>query len=221
MCDREATSKEHVPPKCLFPEKKDLPKGCDFRKNLIKVPSCDEHNTQKCKDDEYLLFLLLSAYHGNTHKQHHFDTKLMRAVARKPHVYEYFLRELKEITVQKEDGSTEQAVGFRVDVPRFENIVRHMASGIVYHHHKYPWDGGFKMLANGIFDLTSNNASEVNKTITEVASQISRSFSREVAHGDNGAIFSYKLYSEEEKGHAIFMSFYEGFEVTVLLQRNV
>ena len=42
MCEKESTSSEHVPPKCLFPEKKDLPDGVDLRKSLITVPSCDE-----------------------------------------------------------------------------------------------------------------------------------------------------------------------------------
>jgi hypothetical protein len=221
MCDREATSKEHVPPKCLFPEKKDLPKGFDFRRNLIKVPSCDVHNTQKSKDDEYLLFLLLSAAQGNTHKEDHFDTKLMRAVARKPHVYEYFLKELKKVSVQIKDGNSEQAVGVRVDVPRFENIVRHMASGIFFHHHQRAWGGDFKMFTNGMFDLTSKDSTEVNKIISEVALQISRAFSGEAAHGENEDIFSYKLYSEGEDNHAIFMTFYEGFEITVLLKSDV
>ena len=39
MCERAPSSTEHVPPKCLFPEKKDI--GSDlFRKNLITVLSC-------------------------------------------------------------------------------------------------------------------------------------------------------------------------------------
>jgi hypothetical protein len=62
-CGKVATSVEHVLPKCIFPEKKYLPDGVgDLRRNLITVPSCDEHNTAKSKDDEYLgLLLCLSA----------------------------------------------------------------------------------------------------------------------------------------------------------------
>ena len=49
MCDSIATTREHVPPKCLFPEKKDI--GDDiYRQNLITVPSCDKHNTSKSQE---------------------------------------------------------------------------------------------------------------------------------------------------------------------------
>jgi len=221
MCEQEETSKEHVPPKCLFPEKKDLPDGFDFRTNLIKVPSCDKHNSQKSMDDEYFLFLLLSATQGNEDKQNHFDTKLVRAIERKPHVYEFFLKDMKEVTIPTGDGKYEQAAVFRVDAPRLENIVRHMSSGIFFHHYQKKWNGTFRMFTNSMFDMTSNNASEVNKTIHEVAAKISQAFGSEVAHGKNGNIFSYKMYSEGEERHAIFMTFFEGFEITVLLQSNV
>lgn len=56
-CGWVATSSEHVPPKCLFPESKDV-KGIydrSFRNNLITVPSCDKHNMKKSHDDEYLM----------------------------------------------------------------------------------------------------------------------------------------------------------------------
>ena len=33
MCDEIATSDEHVPPKCIFPEVKDL--GIDYRKGRV------------------------------------------------------------------------------------------------------------------------------------------------------------------------------------------
>lgn len=59
MCEATATSVEHVPPRCLFPEQKDLPSGVNLRKQLITVPSCEAHNTSKSKDDEYLLYALL------------------------------------------------------------------------------------------------------------------------------------------------------------------
>ena len=55
MCDSYAVTVEHVPPACLFPEKKDS-KDIDFRKNLITVPSCEIHNSKKSDDDEFLMF---------------------------------------------------------------------------------------------------------------------------------------------------------------------
>ena len=64
FCGEPATSKEHVPPKCIFPEKKDS-LGYDFRRELITVPSCDEHNTVKADDDEFLFLCLAGNVSAN------------------------------------------------------------------------------------------------------------------------------------------------------------
>ncbi len=53
-CEQIATTSDHIPPKCFFPEKKYLPNGSsDYRSDLITVPSCTEHNNLRSKDDEY------------------------------------------------------------------------------------------------------------------------------------------------------------------------
>lgn len=58
MCDELATTVEHIPPKCIFPETKDLEdKTLNLRKKLLTVPSCTLHNNAKSGDDEYLLRL--------------------------------------------------------------------------------------------------------------------------------------------------------------------
>src|SRR4051812_40697399 len=64
MCAELATSREHVPPKCISPEQKDV--GRDFRENLITVPSCREHNGRKSRDDEFLLVCLAGIIGNNS-----------------------------------------------------------------------------------------------------------------------------------------------------------
>lgn len=82
MCDAPPTSREHVPPKCLFPEEKDLPTGVSLRKNLFKVPSCDSHNSQKSHDDEYFLYVLSTSFQINEIGLNHYRTKVRRAAKR-------------------------------------------------------------------------------------------------------------------------------------------
>ena len=48
VCGREATSREHVPPRCFFPDDN------RYRKQLITVRSCTEHNEDTSLDDEYV-----------------------------------------------------------------------------------------------------------------------------------------------------------------------
>src|ERR1700733_6530786 len=80
-CGRPATSREHVPPECIFPEKKDS-SGKDYRKNLITVPSCDEHNLHKSKDDEFLMANVTPVVGNNGAGFVQTRTKLRRAFDR-------------------------------------------------------------------------------------------------------------------------------------------
>jgi hypothetical protein len=87
-CGNSATSDEHVPPKCLFPETKDTPDGTDLRRNLFTVPSCEEHNTHKSGDDEYLFFVLAMNLPANHVANLQVSSKIARAVARRPKLVE-------------------------------------------------------------------------------------------------------------------------------------
>lgn len=53
FCGRPSVGAEHIPPKSFFIKGK--------RENLITVPSCELHNQDKSKDDEYIRSLLLSS----------------------------------------------------------------------------------------------------------------------------------------------------------------
>src|SRR5690554_7592949 len=82
MCENDATSREHVPPLCLFPEMKDT-KGINFRKELITVPSCDLHNSKKSDDDEFLMLSLAGLIKNNPVGNFHQLTKANRSLKRK------------------------------------------------------------------------------------------------------------------------------------------
>ncbi|MCT4599136.1 MAG: hypothetical protein N4A50_14810, partial [Vallitalea sp.] len=87
-CGELATSREHVPPKCLFPENKDVKDiySQSFRNNLITVPSCDKHNMKKSHDDEYLMACLSGRVGNNGVAYIHNATKVKRARIRNPKI---------------------------------------------------------------------------------------------------------------------------------------
>ncbi|MES2784731.1 MAG: hypothetical protein V4684_04655 [Pseudomonadota bacterium] len=80
-CGLLATSREHVPPKNLFPERKDIPQ-LDLRQDLITVPSCDLHNLAKSQDDEFLMVSLAGLIGNNAIGYRHNMGKVDRAVRR-------------------------------------------------------------------------------------------------------------------------------------------
>lgn len=53
FCGGEVTGVEHIPPKCFFPVGK--------RDHLITVDSCDIHNQNKSKEDEYIRAIFLAS----------------------------------------------------------------------------------------------------------------------------------------------------------------
>lgn len=81
MCEQAATSREHVPPRCLFPESKDMG-GAQYRENLITVPSCDVHNMAKSRDDEFLMVSLAGIIGNNSIGYRHKFGKVNKAIRR-------------------------------------------------------------------------------------------------------------------------------------------
>lgn len=216
MCHRKKTSREHVPPQCIFPKGRDTKSKEDLRVNLITVPSCDLHNLQKSKDDEYLRFVLASSILGNSHQIDQIE-KIQRAWIRRPHVFQSFLKELKPVVINI-SGKVEESISFKVDLERFESICHHLARGIFYHHYQRKWLGGYKVFSNMLVDLKSENGEDINKSVQKASSYVATIFEGEKEYGENKGIFRYKIISENEKSYAINMIFYDRSEVTVRLK---
>jgi len=79
-CSEACTSMEHTPPQCFFPEDKDHKGNYLFRKNPIKVPSCDRHNTKKSNDDVYALCHLATLHGVNSMGEKIIDNVFSRLV---------------------------------------------------------------------------------------------------------------------------------------------
>ena len=218
MCDNGATSREHVPPKCLFPEKKDLPKGFNFRKNLISVPSCDEHNSHKSLDDEYLMFVLVTNFFGNDQKWQHFESKVMRAINRKPHVFQKFLNNQFPATlIPGITGEVLRSLVYQVDKERFNRVVIQVAHGIYFHHTREKWNGKCKIFTPAMMVGVGDNRIELNEVLQECGNDLRQLFSNTKKYGANPEIFSYSIVSNGSDKCVIFLKFYEGFEVTVFM----
>src|ERR1700735_2567636 len=84
ICEQIATSREHVPAQSFFPEGKDALNGADLRRNLITVPSCDAHNQNKKKDDEYLWIIISACSSLNECGHQMVRTKVRRSTERRP-----------------------------------------------------------------------------------------------------------------------------------------
>ncbi|MDO6774342.1 hypothetical protein Q4591_03165 [Shewanella sp. 3_MG-2023] len=196
MCERPRTSAEHVPPRCLFPESKDCENGEDFRKNLIKVPSCDVHNSAKSCDDEYMLITFASNAMTNEVADIHQKTKLKRILDRKPHIFKTLIQNSVPIQVIDPDGKEAVSCIFKLDKNRFFEQLRCVANGIYFHHLKEKATLHTEVNPIKGFSTTSKNANQNNS--------ISKSYSDKLfpniqKYGDNPDIFYYQVSSETPK----------------------
>lgn len=206
MCDDPATSREHVPPRCFFP-KSIHSSGKNFRKNLITVPACEAHNSQKSKDDEYLLYLISSNYENNQEGLRHFLIKTRRSFERHPNLLrDFFFRD--ELFPIQVDG--QPSLAFSFDPLRFENAFNCMARAIYFHYFKTKWDEQLQIIvASGFVTPTQGDFQKQNAWLQKLKSA---DFGTP-KYGENQEIFYCQFLEDENHILRLRMVFYEGFVV--------
>lgn len=208
MCTREAVSLEHVPPRCIFPEEKDLPSGVNYRKNLIRVASCTEHNLQKSGDDEYLLYVLVSNFDVNSAGLRQWATKLRRSMNRRPSNRAIF-QNLKTVSYRGVGTGV-----YEIDHERLSRQFDRISRGIYYHHYQRHLPYDIALVFPSAISVGSEESEQYNRTIAGTAALVARFLDDEGKLGDNQEIFYYQhRIRDDSLGYLLKMVFYGGIEV--------
>lgn len=221
MCNEEATSSEHVPPKCLFPKKKNLPKGIDLRKTLITVPSCDLHNSKKSSDDEYLLYCLVMSIPSNDIGKNQFLTKIMRAIERNPSLIKSYLNNHQNVSVQNmETGEWSQSISCQIDDSRIDKSLEQLSRALYFHRFGLKAPEEIGIYPNFLLSM-SDGYKETNEAIAKMDTMSEELFSKEKAHGENPEVFKYCAVDlGKEQPKILRLYFYEGNRVTVIFKNK-
>ncbi|MEP6483586.1 MAG: hypothetical protein ABJB01_03990 [Rudaea sp.] len=205
MCESPATSREHAPPRCVFPELSDF--GADERRNLITVPSCDRHNSEKKKDDEFFrtALTMMSGPH-NKAAEHIFFRKVLKAQLAAPATYRRFFRDSQLLT----DGQP----AMRLNRARFDECVDHLTRAIYFHTYGTKWNH-VAIVASPSFNEVDASGRAAIPENTIAASVLTRQFlAGRPIKGDNPNVFEYCIRVENEfLGLAI--RFYQSVEIYV------
>ena len=212
MCNEIATSREHIPPLCFFPEKSNFPYGLDLRRNLITVPSCQEHNLSKSDDDEYLLAVATTHIENNPIAQHLFRTKVLKAMKRRPYLIPAFFKNMFPVRVGGKDTA-----GFHIDRTRFDRSFDHMSRGVYFHHFgkriKFP----SALMSYSMADVSSPKKDEINIALDEWREFSTNALANMPKYGENPAVYYYHVLEDDEtESVAIRHVFFEGVVVDVL-----
>jgi hypothetical protein len=209
FCEKVASSREHVPPKSLFPKEKDLNDGVNYRKNLIKVPSCDEHNLKKCKDDEYLQLILVHGYFNNSAGREHFNRKIMRALARRPAILRALYSSKRPVTVD-----AQPTVAVKIDRGRFNRVLEQICQGLHFFEFGNHWQDEIEIHSPLLLSMNEAESDKVNELVAKLSKVIIQKLSSCEKKGDNPDIFWYQMHVDKEKNRLIArMTFYEGFDI--------
>jgi hypothetical protein len=209
FCAKVASSREHVPPKCLFPEEKDLNNGGNYRKNLITVPSCDEHNSNKCKDDEYLQLILVHGYFNNVTGREHFNKKVIRALTRRPAILAALYASKHPVTVE-----AQPTVAVNIDRVRFNRVLEQVCQGLHFNEFGNCWQDKIEIHSPHLLSMNEPDSDKVNELVAKLSKAIIRELSSCEKKGNNPEIFWYQMHVDNEKNRLITrMTFYEGFDV--------
>ncbi len=211
-CDNLAVSKEHVPPRCLFPEKKDI-KGIDFRKGLIKVPSCDLHNSKKSSDDEFLMFSLAGLINNNFVGQMLHTTKIPRALKRKSETFisDQVLRNHEFKTIKSSNNKTKIA---SIGQPNFDRLIdcfEHIAYGLYYYEFKNTFEGDIAVIMD-FLEYEDKDFVSMVKIIKKMFN--SEKALNQIIKGENREVFTYQFMKPDKDGLiALKTVFYGSAEV--------
>jgi hypothetical protein len=215
LCDEIATSVEHVPPRCLFPEQKDLPEGVNLRKQLFTVPSCDTHNSLKSHDDEYLFYVLGGCNQINKIGRNHYTSKIRRSIKRNPSlVKRLFSTAVPVNIIDPHTMKQEESLAFTLEPARFDNIIAQLSRAIYYHHFKKKWIGDVQYQAE-FLAATVCLTDESNTRIKEMSAEADLLFKNVHYFGENPEVFKYQAI-ENEALKTLRLDFYEGCRLLLM-----
>jgi len=212
-CGRSATSTEHVPPRCVFPEGKDA-FGADLRKNLITVPSCDEHNLEKAKDDEFLMACVAPVVGNNGTGYIQTQTKLRRALEHSNgRLLSGILGNMRKASFALPDGTRFPILVGQADVRRLCRALEHVARGLYFHVKRNRFIGKCYVMPSFVRFPQDPDLAVIQELARVMIRQERGSWG---CQGHNPSVFTFQFGPMDQFGLLpLVMTFFRGAEVFV------
>ncbi|TQR14733.1 hypothetical protein [Psychrobacillus soli] len=213
-CGEKAVSMEHVPPKCIFPEDKDVKEIFEgnFRKNLITVPACDLHNLKKSNLDEYLMAILSAKVGNNGLAYVQTKTKLQRSLKRNNNLLDIEKNEVIKI------GEKEFPVSWvKLDNEKLKFSLESIARGLYFDENKQNFNGKVLVLSNIFNNKDYPKEMKFNKNSIGLIENERPSW-RTVVSGENKKVFTYQFSPIDGfKCQTLILTFFERINIYVIL----
>ena len=209
MCDRTAAGVEHVPPRCLFPKCKDLPIGVNLRKNLITVPSCKVHNSEKSCEDQYFLNVITGCEIINEVGREHYRRQIRRQNERNQSILARFADRAIEI---------DNRFAHKVEIDRLDSFVEHLGCALYFAHFGSKWHGDLEWVPEFLSRITDPDP-EAEPARLAVVEESNHKFKDVPYHGANPQVFAYQVLGTKEQG-TMRLHFYEGCRILLIFSES-
>ncbi|MDB9513108.1 hypothetical protein PN499_18100 [Kamptonema animale CS-326] len=224
-CERTATTRDHIPPKCFFPEKKYLPSNSsDYRSNLITVPSCSEHNNFRSRDDEYAAAVIVmnskSDLAFTIFKSKWVQTLLRREAVLGKRIFST-ARNARVISINNGLLIPYDTLAITYEVERIERVIESIARALYYHDSGYQekWVNSciIKSLNFLKRDLNPPEDAEYFTRINQYFIDPELGLTKKGSHPD---VFYYQFFQSKERNSIIRIVFYGYFTFLAFLQEK-
>lgn len=148
---RANITSDHIPPKCLFRERKGL--------QLITVPACDKCNNSYKKDDEYFRIYASADISRNEQGDKLWYEKVMGSTfSRSPKLRKNIVSSISE-DVRISKGAVLRRKKLNLDASRINNVLVRIVKGLYWHHYKkcLPSNISFEVYQNPPIDDKSKS----------------------------------------------------------------
>ena len=128
-CGRPATTKDHIPPKCLFRK--------NSKRQLISVPACKECNESTALDDEYFCAALATMLTASPAPQEVWNQRFRRQISRPDFqgLRKRLASQIAPIWLPSPRGFALTGI-LAAEQERMDRSIRKMVRGLFYHHRR-------------------------------------------------------------------------------------
>lgn len=218
MCDNDATSLEHAPPRCLFPAQRDLPIGINLRRNLITVPSCEAHNQETSTDDEYLLYALVINIVSNQVAQNHFFGAILRGINRNPGLIGRYTQTAVPVIIEDTvTGEVAKSLAVQIENERIQKSLDKLVRAIYYDHYGEKLTTEICIRPEFILLTLDPNQRNTNDLLSELSRASDVAFQGSEFFGGNPEVFKYQVLVDDRGCKMMRLYFYENAKITVIL----
>jgi len=205
-CGESSTSIEHVPPKCFFPKED----RSSYKIDLITVPSCDKHNLEKSKDDEFLRSICGSELSANI-KAIQYEKIFRSLIRRDASLLKATMKNIRPVSI-----GINQTCVFNYNKERFNQCIVNIAKGLYFNEYKKQCNYNWQIVnIKEIFTISSTESRNNAIGYFDCLTQFLNKNRFDVIQTSAPSVFQYSRANVEKySSYCIYkLRFYEGIEI--------